>query len=96
MNKTIEQKLNEGRSFRSMEIKALEDNDYIVEGYASTFNQPYQLYSEPGWRLLEQVAPTAFDAAEMDDVIMQYDHAGRVFARKSNGTLEISTDEHGL
>ncbi|MBR3238505.1 MAG: HK97 family phage prohead protease [Oscillospiraceae bacterium] len=96
MNKTIEQKLNEGRSFRSMEIKALEDNDYIVEGYASTFNQPYQLYSEQGWRLLEQVAPTAFDAAEMDDVIMQYDHAGRVFARKSNGTLEISTDEHGL
>lgn len=96
MNKTIEQKLNEGRSFRSMEIKALEDNDYIVEGYASTFNQPYPLYSEPGWRLLEQVAPAAFDAAEMDDVIMQYDHAGRVFARKSNGTLEISTDEHGL
>ena len=27
---------------------------------------------------------------------MQYDHAGRVFARKSNGTLDIDTDDIGL
>jgi HK97 family phage prohead protease len=32
----------------------------------------------------------------MSDVIMQYDHRGRVFARNSNGTLKLSTDEHGL
>jgi len=32
----------------------------------------------------------------MSDVIMQYDHQGRVFARNSNGTLEINTDDHGL
>jgi hypothetical protein len=32
----------------------------------------------------------------MADVIMQYDHEGRVFARKSNGTLEVAPDEKGL
>ena len=96
MNKTIEQKLNEGRSFRSMEMRALEDDSYIVEGYATTFNEPYQLYSEPGWRLLEKVDSRAFDEADMDDVIMQYDHEGRVFARRSNGTLELEADDHGL
>ena len=32
----------------------------------------------------------------MSDVIMQYDHAGRVFARQSNGSLELNVDEHGL
>ena len=32
----------------------------------------------------------------MSDVIMQYDHAGRVFARVKNGTLELTPDEHGL
>lgn len=99
-SKTLEQKLTEGRSYRPMELRAVEDGteliSYIVEGYATTFNQPYELYSEPGWTLREQVSPDAFDNADMTDVIFQYDHAGRVFARKSNGTLELTTDEHGL
>lgn len=98
MNKTIEDKLNEGRSYRAMELRAMgeTEDDFIVEGYATTFAQPYTLYSEPGFVLREQVAPEAFDNADMDDVILQYDHAGRVFARKSNGTLELHPDEHGL
>lgn len=99
-SKTLEQKLTEGRSYRPMELRAVEDGteliSYIVEGYATTFNQPYELYSEPGWTLREQVSPDAFDDADMTDVIFQYDHAGRVFARKSNGTLELTPDEHGL
>ena len=94
-NKSIEDKLAEGRSYRSMEFRAIGE-EFTVEGYATTFNQPYVLYSEPGWTLREQVAPTAFDNADMTDVILQYDHAGRVYARKSNGTLELSSDEHGL
>lgn len=100
MNKTIDEKLREGRSYREMELRALDDTytggEYIVEGYATTFNQPYTLYTETGWTLREQVAPEAFDDADMTDVIMQYDHEGRVFARKSNGTLELTADEHGL
>ena len=99
MNKTIEDKLREGRSYRSMEMRAIEGESeptYIVEGYATTFDQPYTLYSEPKWTLREQVDKAAFDSADMTDVIMQYDHAGRVFARKSNGTLQLSVDDHGL
>ncbi len=94
-NKSIEDKLAEGRSYRSMEFRAI-DEEFTVEGYATTFNQPYTLYSEPGFTLREQVAPDAFDAADMDDVILQYDHIGRVYARKSNGTLQLTPDEHGL
>jgi HK97 family phage prohead protease len=47
-------------------------------------------------RILEQVDPNAFDEADMSDVIFQYDHRGRVFARMSNGTLDVNPDEHGL
>lgn len=94
-NKSIEDKLAEGRSYRSMEFRAI-DEEFTVEGYATTFNQPYTLYSEPGFTLREQVAPDAFDEADMDDVILQYDHIGRVYARKSNGTLQLTPDEHGL
>lgn len=94
-NKTIEEKLASGRSYRSMQFRTI-DEEFVVEGYATTFNQPYTLYSEPGFTLREQVAPDAFDNADMDDVILQYDHVGRVYARKSNGTLELRADEHGL
>ena len=44
----------------------------------------------------ERIDSHAFDNADMSDVIMQYDHAGRVFARTSNGTLSVSVDERGL
>ena len=94
-NKSIEDKLREGRNYRQMEVRALEDQGegrYIVVGYATTFNEPYTLYSEPGYRFDEVVDPAAFDDTDMSDVIMQIDHQGRVFARKSNGTLQLEVD----
>ena len=68
----------------------------IVEGYAATFNQPYELYRADGYVVSEQIAPDAFSQTDMSDVIMQYDHQGRVFARTGNGTLSLVPDEHGL
>ena len=44
----------------------------------------------------EQIDPHAFDDCDMRDVIMQYNHEGRVFARSRNNTLELRVDEHGL
>lgn len=100
MNKTIEDKLNEGRSYRNIDVSSFErrneDNEMRVSGYASTFNQPYELWSYDGYTLIEQVDPHAFDNTDMRDVIMQYDHAGRVFARVSNDTLKLGIDDHGL
>lgn len=97
-NKNIEDKIREGRVYRQMEVRALdsEQENYIVEGYATTFNQPYTLYSEPGYIFQEQVDRKAFDDTDMSDVIMQYDHEGRVFARLSNKTLQLQADDHGL
>ena len=95
-NKTMEEKLNEGRQYRAvMEIRAEED-EMIVEGYATTFNDPYELWSWDDYTVYEQVDRHAFDKTDMSDVIMQYDHEGRVFARTSNGTLMLTADDHGL
>ena len=101
--KTIQQKLDEGRSYRAVaqiEVRAAEAGEQeermIVEGYATTFNEPYVLWSEDGYTVKEQVSDRAFDKTDMNDVIMQYDHEGRVFARISNNTLELTVDEHGL
>lgn len=105
MNKTIEDKLNEGRQYRSIDVSGFErrsegDAEKVVSGYATTFNQPYELFNTAmdGVRYIvkEQVDRDAFKDTNLDDVIMQYDHAGRVFARTSNKTLELDPDEHGL
>lgn len=81
----------------AMEARAgAKDDEMIVEGYATTFNQPYDLFTFNGVRYMEQVDPTAFEECDMDDVIMQYDHAGRVFARTRNGTLKLEVDDRGL
>lgn len=93
--------VNSEREYRRIDVANLEtrteDNgQMIVEGYAATFNQPYVLYNTNDFELQEQIDPHAFDNTDMEDVIMQYDHNGRVFARKRNGTLQLTTDEHGL
>ena len=73
------------------------DSEYYVEGYASTFDDPYVLFEDfDGNEYREIIAPTAFADADMSDVIMQFDHSGKVLARMSNGTLIVEPDEHGL
>lgn len=85
------------REYRNLaEILAPVEDEKIVRGYATTFDQAYLLYKEDGFEMWEIVDRHAFDNANTDDTIMQYDHAGRVFARRSNGTLNLVPDEHGL
>lgn len=85
------------REYRSaLEFRAAENEDYIVEGYATTFNDPYVLYECDGLDYSEQIDRHAFDEADMRDVILQFDHSGRVYARIKNGTLFLSVDDHGL
>ena len=77
------------------EKKDDDKDSYKVSGYASTFDT-YTLFEVDGIEYKERIDSHAFDNADMSDVIMQYDHTGRVFARTSNGTLSVSVDERGL
>ena len=73
------------------------DTDYYVEGYATTFDEPYVLWECDGIQYKEIIDRHALDGADMSDVIMQFDHGGRVFARTGNSrTLLIQPDDHGL
>ena len=96
-NKNME-KMEAGREYRAMqmEIQESDEGKLLVEGYATTFNEPYTLYDGRYYKVIEQIDPHAFDECDMSDVIMQYDHEGRVFARNKNETLELSVDEKGL
>jgi HK97 family phage prohead protease len=84
------------REYRNVQSMETREEGMIAEGYATTFNDPYLLYSEPGFEIYEEVDSHAFDDCDMSDVIMQYDHMGRVFARNKNNTLTCEPDEKGL
>lgn len=102
----IMEKVQSGEmQYRDLVLSVREETetlDYVVDGYASTYNEPYYLYrvkAPDGYTIevREEVDRHAFDEAKMDDVILQYNHEGRVFARTSNGTLNLNKDdEKGL
>lgn len=83
-----------------IEFRADEDDDNTLhlEGYASTF-EPYEMYGGPaqgGW--IEQLDKRAFDKTlrEKPDLHLLINHAGMPLARTKSGTLQLSTDNHGL
>lgn len=80
------------REYRAFQVNA-QDDEKRVTGYATTFDEPYTLYSDNDYEVREVIDPSAFDDCDMSDVIMQYNHEGRVFARLSNGTLKLNIDK---
>ena len=90
--------MSKEREYRNMTFEVREDGaepSFLVEGYASTF-EPYKLFELDGVPIFEQIEPTAFDEADMTDVVYRIDHEGRVYARSSAGTIKLDIDEHGL
>lgn len=91
-----EQRAIECRAMAALEIERRdlgEDESYMVSGYATTFDHPYELWQG----VFEQVDRHAIDGeTDVSDVIMLYDHSGKVVARTSNSTLKLKCDEHGL
>lgn len=72
-----------------------EPKSFVVEGYATTWER-YPLYDFGDEVIYEQFSREDFAGTKMDDVIFQYNHEGRVFARMSNDTLKLSFDDNGL
>lgn len=91
-------RLANGREYRAMKMECREGEEerMIVEGYACTFGQAYDLYDSADYKITEQIDARAFEGCDMSDVIMQYDHEGRVFARNRNNTLALVVDSVGL
>lgn len=82
------------REYRNFELSE-QENKYIVEGYASTF-EPYVMMEIDGENYSERIDPHAFDHADMTDVVFLLDHTGRVYARTKNNTIILEVDEKGL
>jgi uncharacterized protein len=71
-------------------------SDFYVEGLATTFDKPYLLWEYDGTKYYEVVNRGAMLNADISDVIMQYDHQGKVLARITNKTLGLEAQDSGL
>lgn len=85
----------EYRSFELIERAKTEEPEYIVEGYASTF-EPYVMYRDGDTEYSEKIDEHAFDDADMSDCVFRVDHEGSVYARVSAGTVTLDINEGGL
>ena len=81
------------REYRNLANIQADEADYIVTGQFTTYDSPYMLYSFDDYgeryEVWEIIDRHAFDECDVSDVIMQYDHEGRVFARNTNDTLAL-------
>lgn len=96
MTTEVTRKDREFRRFANFELRSEGDQEMRVEGYAATFDEPTVLYEYDGVQYKEVIARGAFDGADMSDVIFNYNHAGRVYARTRNKTLGLEVDLKGL
>jgi HK97 family phage prohead protease len=87
--------MTKDRNYRNFEVRALEEG-MIVEGYAVVFNRAEVMYEFDGIEYKEQVDKNAFNGAQMSDVVLNYNHDGKPFARTKNGTLSLNIDDYGL
>ena len=80
------------KEIRIAEMRALDSDEMIIEGYAAVFNQETDL----GW-CKEVIDQKAFEECDMKDCCLNYTHGqGKAIARTRNGSLELIVDSVGL
>lgn len=99
IEKLMNDKAVEFRDFKIDKIETRENSgveEMIIEGIPCVFNQETVLYKTKYYEAREIIDSKAFDAADMTDVIFNYNHCGRVFARTRNKSLDLSVETDGL
>ena len=93
--------IKEGREYRALQDFSLVpreegSEEYRVKGTAVVFNTPTMLYECDGIKYFEVIDRNAFDGCDLSDVIMNYNHGGKVVARLRNKTLTLDINERGV
>jgi len=88
----------ESRSYPArFEVRKLANGKVELQGYASTFEQPYTMYDMFG-EYSEKVRSGAFGKTITDNADVAYlsNHEGLTMARTASGSLRLSEDSTGL
>ena len=81
------------KEVRMLEVRALEDEEMVIEGYAVVFDSPA---THSGYT--EVIDRNAFNCCDMKDVCLRYNHEDNllILARTRNQSLQLTIDDKGL
>lgn len=100
IEKLMNEKEIQFRDFRLTNIETRQNDEgkeeLIVEGTPATFDQETVLYKGKYYEAREVIDSGAFEGCDMSDVIFNYNHCGRVYARTRNGSLSVWIEKDGL
>ena len=93
--------IEKGREYRALQDFSLVPREegleeYRVKGTAVVFNTPTVLFECDGVKYYEEIDRHALDGCDLSDVIMNYNHGGKVVARTRNQTLTLTITDRGL
>ena len=93
--------IKQGREYRALQDFALVpraegSEEYRVRGTAVVFNTPTVIAEIDGIKYYEVIDRHAFDECDLSDVIMNYNHGGKVVARLRNRTLQLFITDRGV
>ena len=93
--------VKKGREYRALQDLSLvpregEADAYKVRGTAIVFDTPTCLFEVDGVKYYEVIDRHALDGCDLSDVIMNYNHGGKVVARLRNKTLVLTITDRGL
>ncbi len=72
-----------------------EDDEPVIEGYAAKYNKPSEVLG--GFtRFIEQIAPGAFDDADISNVVATINHDPNQVLGRSGVNMTLSSDAIGL
>lgn len=100
IEKLINEKEVQFRDFRLTAIETRKGEDgieeLILEGVPVVFDTETVLWKGKYYEEREVIVSTAFDNCDMSDVIFNFNHCGRVYARTRNGSLTLWLESDGL
>lgn len=93
--------VKKGREYRALQDFSLvpregEADAYKVRGTAIVFDTQTCLFEVDGVKYYEVIDRHALDGCDLSDVIMNYNHGGKVVARLRNKTLVLTITDRGL
>lgn len=87
--------ITKDREYRAFNFETNEDEQRI-EGVPAVTGQDTLMYEYEGVKFYERIEPGAFDDADMSDVVLNVDHAGKPAAKTKNGTLSLEMRDGDL
>ena len=83
------------REYRAFDFE-VNDQEMRVEGVPVVMGQDTLMFEMDGIKYYERIEPGALEGADLTDVVLNVDHAGKPAAKTKNSTLTLETRDDGL